>query len=103
MTVGTAATPPRTAVALSAAGAPLTRFVGREAEIAALLAAARRTRLLSLVGPGGSGKTRLAHVVRDRLAATGGQPTWWVPLAQLGRPALLLSALADPVPATAVP
>ncbi|RSM51494.1 XRE family transcriptional regulator [Actinoplanes sp. ATCC 53533] len=103
MTVGTAVTPPHTAVAPSAAGAPLTRFVGREAEIAALLAAARRTRLLSLVGPGGSGKTRLAHVVRDRLAATGGQPTWWVSLAQLDRPALLLSALADAVRAVEVP
>ena len=101
MTVGTAATPPRTAVAPTAARSPLTRFVGREAEIAALLAAVRRTRLLSLVGPGGSGKTRLAHAVRDRLA--GGQPTWWVPLAQLDRPALLLPALADAVQVVEVP
>jgi len=86
-----------------AAGSPLTRFVGREAEIAALLAAARRTRLLSLVGPGGSGKTRLAHAVRDRLAAGGEPATWWVSLAQLDRPALLWSAVADAVQAAEVP
>lgn len=103
MTVGTVVPPPHTAVARAPAGSPLTRFVGREAEIAALLAAVRRNRLLSVVGPGGSGKTRLAHAVRDRFAAAGEQPTWWVPLAQLDRPALLLSAVADAVRVVEVP
>ncbi|MEV4641721.1 BTAD domain-containing putative transcriptional regulator [Actinoplanes sp. NPDC049548] len=102
MTVGTAPAPPHAAVA-PAGGSPLTRFIGREAEIAALLAAARRTRLLSLVGPGGSGKTRLARVVRDRFAADGAQPAWWVSLAQLDRPALLLSTVADAVQVAEVP
>src|SRR5262249_13221545 len=39
---------------------PPSSFVGREREIAALLAAQAATRLLSLVGPGGAGKTRPA-------------------------------------------
>lgn len=103
MTLGTAVAPLHAIVAPSPAGSPLTRFVGREAEITALLAAARRTRLLSLVGPGGSGKTRLAHVVRDRFAAQGGHPAWWVSLAQLDRPALLLSTVADAVQVAEVP
>ncbi len=103
MTVGTVTAPPPTAIAPSGTGSPLTRFVGREAEITALVAAVRRTRLLSLVGPGGSGKTRLAHAVRDRLSAYGGQPSWWVSLAQLDRPSLLQSAVAEAIQVVEVP
>jgi predicted ATPase/class 3 adenylate cyclase len=58
--------PPRTAEA-AAFGLPLetTSFVGREADLAALRRALEGSRLLTLTGPGGSGKTRLAR----RLAA----------------------------------
>jgi len=91
------------AVPDQSAGSPLTRLVGRDAEVAAILAAVRRTRLLSLTGPGGSGKTRLAHAVRDRLAGVGDQRVWWVSLAQLDRPALLLSAVADALRVVEVP
>lgn len=51
---------------------PLTRFFGREAELASLtsprLFAPDRARLLTLIGPGGIGKTRLALEVARRLA-----------------------------------
>ena len=51
---------------------PLTPFVGREAERAALSAALREYRLVTAVGPGGVGKTRLAlavaSTVRDQFA-----------------------------------
>src|SRR5712692_8543515 len=40
--------------------APLTRFVGREAEMAEAVALLAGNRLLTLTGPGGAGKTRLA-------------------------------------------
>src|SRR5713226_1649765 len=46
--------------------APLTRFVGREAEVAEVAALLAEARLLTLIGPGGAGKTRLAV----RLAAS---------------------------------
>jgi hypothetical protein len=46
--------------------APLTRFVGREAELAEAAALLGEARLLTLTGPGGAGKTRLAV----RLAAS---------------------------------
>jgi predicted ATPase/DNA-binding SARP family transcriptional activator len=82
---------------------PLTRFVGRETEVSALLTALGRTRLLTLAGPGGSGKTRLAQVVRDRLADDARRRTWWVPLAPLDRPELLMGAVADVLGVTEVP
>jgi predicted ATPase len=49
----------------------LTHFIGRERELSALRALARTSRLLTLTGAGGSGKSRLAlelapHIVRDR-------------------------------------
>jgi predicted ATPase len=45
---------------------PLTRFVGRQAELAQAAALLAENRLVTLTGPGGAGKTRLAL----RLAAT---------------------------------
>jgi predicted ATPase/DNA-binding CsgD family transcriptional regulator len=44
-----------------------TTFVGREREIAEVLTAARRSRLVTLTGPGGIGKTRLALEAARRL------------------------------------
>jgi predicted ATPase/DNA-binding SARP family transcriptional activator len=41
--------------------APVTSFVGREKEIEQISAALERSRLVTLVGPGGAGKTRLAR------------------------------------------
>lgn len=48
----------------------LTSFVGREPELRSIRADLARSRLVTLTGPGGSGKTRLA----EEAAAHGGQP-----------------------------
>jgi non-specific serine/threonine protein kinase len=79
--------------------APLTSFVGREAERAALarlLTAAppAGARLLTLTGPGGCGKTRLALAVSADLAASFADGVAWVDLAALTDPGLVPQAVA---------
>lgn len=75
---------------------PLTSFVGRErerAEIAALLARPE-ARLLTLTGPGGVGKTRLALAVGTEMLDHYPDGVWLVELAPLADPTLLPSTLA---------
>lgn len=57
----------------------LTSFVGRRRELAALTDAVRRHRLITLVGPGGVGKSRLAGA----LAQHYGTRSWWSDVAGL--------------------
>ncbi|MFI9550648.1 BTAD domain-containing putative transcriptional regulator [Nonomuraea endophytica] len=61
---------------------PLTSFVGRDADVRRVAALLGRVRLVTLTGPGGSGKTRLANTVGRRLTPRGG--VWFVPLAPVG-------------------
>ena len=76
---------------------PLTPLVGREREVAALLAMLDRPeiRLITLVGPGGVGKTRLAleiaTVARERFADGAAL----VPLAAVPDPPLVAPAIAQ--------
>ncbi|MEV7808527.1 BTAD domain-containing putative transcriptional regulator [Microbispora sp. NPDC088329] len=51
--------------------APPTTFVGREQEVAHLSALLRESRLVTIVGPGGAGKTRLAVETALRLTGNG--------------------------------
>jgi predicted ATPase len=48
---------------------PTNRLIGRDRELAELEARARTNRLVTVVGPGGVGKTALARAVADRLGA----------------------------------
>ncbi len=80
--------------------APLTSFVGREEEIAQVRELLGRGRLVTLVGPGGAGKTRLALEAVTRLLAggeVGRDGAWLVELASLRDPALLPGAVLDAV------
>jgi predicted ATPase/DNA-binding SARP family transcriptional activator len=76
----------------------LTRFFGREAEITrlqALLSAPSPIRLVTLTGPGGSGKTRLALETAERLQASWEGALWFVRLAPLSNVRLLLGAIVE--------
>ena len=68
----------------------LTSFVGREPEIAAIRSELHRARLVTLTGPGGSGKTRLAEE-----AAAGLPQAWLVELARLDRPEAVPGAVVS--------
>ncbi|MGV9558935.1 AfsR/SARP family transcriptional regulator [Streptomyces sp. NPDC003522] len=68
----------------------LTSFVGREPEIAAIRSALHRARLVTLTGPGGSGKTRLAEE-----AAAGLPQAWLVELASLDQPEAVPGAVVS--------
>ncbi|MFI7689880.1 AfsR/SARP family transcriptional regulator [Nonomuraea sp. NPDC049655] len=61
---------------------PLTSFVGRDEDVRRVTGLLGRARLVTLVGPGGAGKTRLAGAVGRRLTPSGG--VWFVPLAAVG-------------------
>jgi predicted ATPase/DNA-binding SARP family transcriptional activator len=101
---------------------PLTRFFGREEEITRLLEmlhpaplpsalnsrerfsplfhrvgeqrGERATPLITLTGPGGSGKTRLALELVARVAAAPGRTVWFAPLADVTEARLIVESIA---------
>ncbi len=92
----------------------LTALVGRERELDEIAGALRRTRLITLTGPGGTGKTRLALAAARAAEEEGAFPdgACWVALAPIEDPAIVGQAVAgqlgvpdtpgqDPVEATA--
>ena len=74
--------------------AALTSFVGREQELAEVVGLLGTTRLLTLTGPGGVGKTRLALQAAPALLAGFPDGAWLVELAPLTDPALVAQAVA---------
>ncbi len=75
---------------------PASSFVGREREVEEVLALVRHgARLVTLTGPGGSGKTRLAIEAAIELVPEFGNGVFWVGLAALRDPALVLETVAQ--------
>lgn len=73
----------------------LSSFIGREKEIAEVKRLLATSRLLTVTGPGGSGKTRLALQAAREAAGQSGAGVWWCELAPLSDPALPAAALAE--------
>ena len=86
--------PPRIGV-----GWPLSSFVGRERDLTTLASGVRDHRLVTVVGPAGVGKTRLAveYLATCTVTTTDSHGPWLVRLADVGQPAALVPAVADAV------
>jgi predicted ATPase len=76
---------------------PVTTFVGRERAVAAVkaLLTDEGARLLTLTGPGGTGKTRLAVQAASELVESFEDGVWWIPLASLRDPQLVLETIGQ--------
>jgi predicted ATPase/class 3 adenylate cyclase len=76
---------------------PATRFIGREQELfdAVSLVYERDPRVLTIVGPGGTGKTRFAIELARLLADEAEGATVFVPLASIRDSTLVLETIAD--------
>ena len=76
---------------------PHNRFFGHEDSVAQVLEMldTPHTRLITLTGLGGSGKTRLALAVGEKLRETLDGAVWFVPLAQVSDPRHILDAVVQ--------
>jgi len=75
--------------------APITSFIGRERELAAIKRLLAQTRLLTLSGPPGTGKTRLALAVAAGANSQFTDGVTIVPLAPVTDPALVAATIAQ--------
>lgn len=82
--------------------APLTSFVGRHPEIEAAAGLLRRHRLVTLTGPGGAGKTRLAAQVAAGQTDRHPEGVWWVDLATVSDSTAVVETIAEAVGAPVV-
>jgi hypothetical protein len=73
----------------------LSSFVGREKELAEVKRLLENSRLLTLTGAGGCGKTRLALAVAGEVVEEFEDGAWMVDLAPLAEPALVPQAIAS--------
>jgi predicted ATPase/DNA-binding winged helix-turn-helix (wHTH) protein len=71
-----------------------TRMIGREEPVTTLVTQLSHRRLVTVVGPGGIGKTTVALAVAERMIGAYEHGVWLVDLAPLGDPGLVPSALA---------
>jgi predicted ATPase/class 3 adenylate cyclase len=77
---------------------PASSFIGRAEDVEIVLERLRvHSRLITLTGPGGTGKTRLALEVAARALAAFPAGVFWVALATLRDPALVLTAIAEAI------
>ena len=73
---------------------PATSLIGRRPDVESLRALVRQHRIVTLTGPGGSGKTRVAIEVAAQAADAFGVRRWWVGLGALTDPQRLPQTVA---------
>jgi predicted ATPase len=74
--------------------AQLTSFIGRESELQRLAEALKHSRLVTLTGVGGCGKTRLALRAAGEALDRHAGGTWWVDLSSVSAPELVPYSVA---------
>jgi predicted ATPase/Tfp pilus assembly protein PilF len=92
--------PPLRSLNLTNLPVQVTPLVGRELEVGEILELLRSTRLLTLTGPGGAGKTRLASHTAAAVADRFPDGLWFAPLAAVEDPKLVEPAIAHVVSAS---
>ena len=75
--------------------AQLTSFIGREKEIREAKEKLSSAKLLTLIGPGGTGKTRLSIQLGAEVLPNFTDGVWFIELAPLADPALILQTIAS--------
>ena len=94
--LGDRAFPPLKTISNTNLPRPASSFVGREREVAGVATLIRQgTRLVTLTGPGGTGKTRLALEVGSELIRHFPAGVFWVALAPVRDPALVGQTIAQ--------
>jgi predicted ATPase/DNA-binding CsgD family transcriptional regulator len=83
--------------------AQLTSLIGRERDVEEVAASLASTRLLTLTGAGGVGKTRLALAAAARAAAGFPDGSWWIELAAVVDTGAVAPALARALGVRALP
>ena len=73
---------------------PVTRMIGREEALVALVSRLSHPRLVTIVGPGGIGKTTVALAAAEPMISNYEDGVWLVDLAPLGDPRLVMNAIA---------
>ncbi len=89
-----AAWPRQPIAATSSLPVQLTSFLGREREVRLLTSVLQESRLVTVTGPGGCGKTRLALQSAAESVGRHGDGTWWVELGPLSDAVLVGLAVA---------
>lgn len=87
--------PPLKTISNTTLPRPASSLIGRRAEVAEVAARVRASRLVTLTGPGGTGKTRLAIEAAAELVGELSAGVFWVGLATLHDPALVTGAIAE--------
>jgi predicted ATPase/DNA-binding SARP family transcriptional activator len=81
----------------------LVPLVGRQRELSEVIEALARHRLLTLTGPGGTGKTRLALAAAEAVRGAGERAVGWVELAPVDDPAVVPLAVAGELGVREIP
>jgi predicted ATPase len=95
--LGSGRFPPLRTISNTNLPVPLSSFVGREEEVTAVVSVIRDegARLLTLAGPGGTGKTRLAVEAAGDLVSEFGAGVFWIGLAPVRDPAFVVERIAQ--------